>query len=310
MLTLRLWSMLHMLSWINKNAEGKSGMKIAVIPNLTRSRAAQTTWEVLKKLKECGADITLSQECSALFGDCNGISFSEPTDAIAHCDVTIAIGGDGTMLHSGKIAANYSKPILGINAGRLAFMAGLESHELSLLDKLFTGKYTVDKRMMLDVLLFDENGCCVKQCSCINDAVFSRKINRTIIELTVENNGRLVNNYRGDGVIFATPTGSTAYSLSAGGPVLDPTIESIILTPVCTHSLFSHPIIFRKDARIRVYATRDDEKELCVSCDGETPITINCGCSAIVQSSQTTADFIRIKSDSFTEILNSKMLLP
>lgn len=285
-------------------------MKIAVIPNLTREYALKTTKDVVLQLNKYDAEIIIADYAADEMEDAENVSFAPMRSAIEECDAVIAIGGDGTILHSGKIAASYSKPILGINAGRLAFMAGLERHELDLLDNLISGNYATDKRMMLDVMIFDESGMCVNRFNCINDAVFVRHINRTIIEVTVESNGRLVNNYWGDGVIFATPTGSTAYSLSAGGPVVDPTIESIILTPVCTHSLFSHPIIFRADERMRVYATKEDENELCVSCDGEPPILIGAGCSVVVQKASITADFIRIKSDSFIEILNTKMLHP
>ena len=283
-------------------------MNIAVIPNLTRQHALETTCQVIEQLKLHNAVIWLADYCEENFNKDKSLNFAETSEAIKNSDVVIAIGGDGTILHSGKIAAEYSKPILGINAGHLAFMAGLERHELDLLGNLFNGEYSVDKRMMLEVMMFDENGLCKESFNCINDAVFSRLNNRTIIEVTVESNGKLVNNYWGDGVIFSTPTGSTAYSLSAGGPVVNPTIESIILTPICTHALFSHSIIFRKDERMTVYATKDDETALCVSCDGEEPISIPRGCYAVVQSAQSAADFIRIKSDSFIEILNSKML--
>lgn len=283
-------------------------MNIAIVPNLTRQYALKTTMLVIEELKKHSVTIRLADYCKDDFGIDESLVFESVPDAVKNSDIVIAIGGDGTILHSGKIAAEYSKPILGINAGHLAFMAGLERHELDLLGNLFSGDYRVDKRMMLEVLLFDESGFCTKKFNCINDAVFSRLNNRTIIEVTVESNGRLVNNYWGDGVIFATPTGSTAYSLSAGGPVVDPTIESIILTPICTHSLFSHSIIFRKDERMTVFATKEDETALCVSCDGEEPITIPQGCTAVVQSAETAAEFIRIKSDNFIEILNSKML--
>lgn len=285
-------------------------MKIAVIPNLTREHALKTTIEVIEQLKKNNAEILAADYLVEELSNVDGVEFHSVQSAVEQCDAVIAIGGDGTILHSGKIAASFSKPILGINAGRLAFMAGLERHELDLLSNLISGNYSIDKRMMLEVMVSDESGQCIKKINCINDAVFSRHINRTIIEVTVESNGRLVNNYWGDGVIFATPTGSTAYSLSAGGPVVDPTIESIILTPICTHSLFSHPIIFRPDEKMRIYATKDDESELCVSCDGEPPICIGIGCSVVVQKSSLAADFIRIKSDSFMEILNTKMLHP
>ncbi len=284
-------------------------MKVAVIPNLTREYALKTTDEVVLQLKNHGAEIVLADYAAEEFSD-EKIVFAPVEEAIKNCDVVIAIGGDGTVLHSGKIAAQYKKPILGINSGKLGFMAGLERNELELLSCLFDGNYSIDKRMMLDVMVFDEVGMCCQRFNCINDAVFVRRVNRTIIEVTVESNGRLVNNYWGDGVIFATPTGSTAYSLSAGGPVVAPTIESIILTPICNHSLFSHPIIFRPDERMCVYATKEDETELCVSCDGEPPVSIGAGCSVVVQKAAITADFIRIKSDSFIEILNTKMLHP
>ncbi len=296
------------MSLINNSEHKVKRMKIAVIPNLTREHALKTTEQVIAELKKHNCDIIVSADGKEELENDEALAFVETEEAVKQADVIIAIGGDGTILHSGKIAARYSKPILGINAGRLAFMAGLERHELDLLGKLFTGDYTVDKRMMLEVMTFDETGFCTGRYDCINDAVFTRKTNRTIIELTVESNGRLVNNYWGDGVIFATPTGSTAYSLSAGGPVVDPTIESIILTPICTHSLFSHSIIFREDERMTVYATKDDEKELCVSCDGEPPLLIGEGCSCVVQKAQRAAEFIRIKSDSFIEILNSKLI--
>lgn len=281
-------------------------MVITVNPNLTRENAVPVAREVIERLKQLGAEIIVSDDAEALFAD-ETLSFMPIEAAAEKSDVIIAIGGDGTILRSGKIAAKFGKPILGINAGRLAFMAGLERHELDLLDKLFSGEYSVDKRMMLDVKLFDKSGLCVYRCNCINDAVFTRKTRRTIIELSVEGNGKPVNNYLGDGVIISTTTGSTAYSLSAGGPVVDPTIESIILTPICPHSFSKHSIIFRPDERMRVYATKCDESELCVSCDGDEPINIDCGCSAVIERAEISADFIRIKSDSFTEILNSKM---
>ncbi len=284
-------------------------MKVAVIPNLTREYALKTTDEVVLQLKKYGAEILIVDYAAEEYSS-DDVVFETVDNAVKQCDAVIAIGGDGTILHSGKIAALYGKPILGINSGKLGFMAGLERNELDLLSKLFEGEYSVDKRMMLDVMIFDESGMCVHRFNCINDAVFVRRVNRTIIEVTVESNGRLVNNYWGDGVIFATPTGSTAYSLSAGGPVVAPTIDSIILTPICNHSLFSHPIVFRPDERMLVYATKDDETELCVSCDGEPPVSIGAGCSVVVQKAELAADFIRIKSDSFIEILNSKMLHP
>lgn len=283
-------------------------MKIAVVPNLTREFAYSTAVSVNEQLKKHSAHILMADDSRGDFSDDDNIEFGTLDNIAKKCDILIAIGGDGTILHAGKVAAQYTKPILGINAGRLAFMAGLERHELGELSRLFGGDYTVDRRMMLEVQLNNKNGECINRINCINDAVFTRRLNRTIIDLTVENSGRTVNRYRGDGIILATPTGSTAYSLSAGGPVVDPTIESILLTPICPHSLSGHSLIFRENERMTVFATREDEDELCVSCDGEPPISIQAGCITVVQKAGISAEFIRIKSDSFIETLNSKLL--
>ena len=155
-------------------------MKIAVIPNLTREYALKTTRQVVEELKKHTCEIVLADYCAEDFSSDGTLLFSDTDNAIEQADVIVAIGGDGTILRIGKIAARYSKPILGINAGRLAFMAGLERHELDLLGSLFTGNYKTDKRMMLEVLIFDKDGLCIEKHNCINDAVFSRKTNRTI----------------------------------------------------------------------------------------------------------------------------------
>ena len=285
-------------------------MIISVNANLTREFAASTAHGVIAELRAYGADILINESTKAEFEGESGVRFLPLEQCAEECDVMIAIGGDGTILHTGKTAARCRKPILGINAGRLAFMAGLERGELDRLKDLLDGNYTLDKRMMLEVLLFDEKGLCLDRIDCMNDVVFTRAVNRNIIDVTVESNGRFVNEYRGDGVIFSTPTGSTAYSLAAGGPVVNPTIESILLTPICSHSFNRHSIVFRPDERMNVFASKSDETELCISCDGEPPILIRPGCCTVVQSSQTKAEFIRIKEDNFIEILNSKMLHP
>ena len=285
-------------------------MKISVSANLTREFAASTARHVIARLKEYGAEVLIDEATKDAFQEEDAARFFPLEVCADACDVMIAIGGDGTIIHAGKTAARHHKPILGINAGRLAFMAGLERGELDRLQDLLSGNYTLDKRMLLEVMLFDEKGFCIDRIDCLNDVVFTRAFNRNIIDVTVESNGRLVNEYRGDGVIFSTPTGSTAYALAAGGPVINPTIESILLTPICSHSVNRHSIVFRPDERMTVFASKSDETELCISCDGEPPVLIRPGCCTVVQRSLTTAEFIRIKQDNFIEIFNSKMLHP
>ena len=175
------------------------------------------------------------------------LCFLKKESMLQQCDLMIAIGGDGTFIHAAHDAARYDKEILGINAGSLGFLAGLEKTELHLLRALTEENYQIDKRMMLCVEHY-EGRMLLEKHYCLNDAVFARGTSMRLCDISVHCGSSHVNDYFADGVIFATPTGSTAYSLSAGGPVLEPTIESVILTPICPHSLFSRSLIFRPES--------------------------------------------------------------
>lgn len=275
-------------------------MKIALLPNLTRKNALAVTLEVCKELDKLNADYIFKKELKTEFINTNSEFMSEE-DMINVCDVIVAVGGDGTIIH----AAKSGKPILGINAGRIAFMAGLEPGELYMLNKLIDGDYELDRRMMLKAEIFDPNGACINTTYCVNDAVIARGTQIKMEDIAVEHNGRLINNYTADGVIISTPTGSTAYSLSAGGPVVDPQIESVLLTPICTHSLFSRALIFKPDSVFKLYSPNN--AELGLSCDGEDTIFVPSGHYVIVSKADIYGEFIRIKNDTFLDILNSKL---
>jgi NAD+ kinase len=159
--------------------------------------------------------------------------------------------------------------------------------------------------MMLKADVCDSDGNVVKTCFCVNDVVVARGKQIKMEDISVEHNGRLINNYTADGVIISTPTGSTAYSLSAGGPVVDPQIESILLTPICTHSLFSRALIFKPDSVFKLYSPTS--AELSLSCDGEDTVTVPGDHYVLVTKAEIYGDFIRIKNETFLEILNSKL---
>ncbi|MEE1066653.1 MAG: NAD(+)/NADH kinase [Acutalibacteraceae bacterium] len=275
-------------------------MKIALLPNLTRKNALKVSLEVCKKLDELNAYYMVKIEDRKLFEKTKA-EFLSQDKMISECDVIITVGGDGTIIH----AAKAGKPILGINAGRIAFMAGLESAELDMLKNLIDGNYENDRRMMLKADVCDSDGNVVKTCFCVNDVVVARGKQIKMEDISVEHNGKLINNYTADGVIISTPTGSTAYSLSAGGPVVDPQIESILLTPICTHSLFSRALIFKPDSVFRLYSPTS--AELSLSCDGEDTVTVPGDHYVLVTKAEIYGDFIRIKNETFLEILNSKL---
>ena len=241
-------------------------MDIHIQTNLTRKHAYEVTINVYNELKSLGAEISMPIELKGDFSDLD-INFADEYTAVSACDIIIAIGGDGTILHAAHFAADHDKPILGINAGRLGFLAGLEKQELSLLKNLFSGNYSTDKRMMLKVTHYSDDS--VKGAyTCLNDFVIARGTSLRLCEIDATYNGGKINNFIGDGIIIATPTGSTAYSLSAGGPVVDTSIESLILTPVCTHSLFTRSMIFRSDSVIKLQVKNHDISLPVFSCDG------------------------------------------
>lgn len=281
-------------------------MKIAVLPNLTRKNAKEVTKQVFDFLTnhsvECFFEKELEKE---LDFDCR---YLDDNELFSGCDIIIAVGGDGSIIHAAKKGLEYKKPILGINAGHLAFMAGLENNEIDLLSYLIDGRYTVDRRMLLDVSVLDiDNNILLENKACINDIVIARGEMIKMVRLKVACDYEDINEYYADGIIVSTPTGTTAYSLSAGGPVVDPRIESIILTPICTHSLFARSIIFSSDSEICVTVPADEKEQICLSCDGDDSIVIKPESKVIIRKSESFADFIRIKNDSFIEVLNSKL---
>lgn len=279
-------------------------INFAIIPNLTRENAAQVTRRICSQLDRFSAEYTIDRAYREIFADTSA-EFLEEEEMLRRCTALITVGGDGTIIHSAKKAAMHAKPVLGINAGRLAFMAGLESHELDLLGKLISGDYEIDRRMMLKTVV-SHGGTDINCGYSINDTTFMRAGKLGISELNVDLNGRHFNKYLGDGIIIATPTGSTAYSLSAGGPVVDPQLEGIILTPVCSHSVFSRSLVFSAGSELSV--TSAGGSDFSFSCDGDEPIAVPpCGRVRIVKA-DISAEFIRLKSDNFLDILNRKMI--
>lgn len=277
-------------------------MKISLMPNLTRENALDVSKKICEELDKIEVEYLLDAEYKNELSSTKAI-FSDESDILSQCDVVIAVGGDGTILSAAKKASEYGKPILGVNAGRVAFMAGLEPTELSLLNNLLNSEYKTDKRMMLEVTGDFIDGKKI----CINDAFVGRARHINMAELEVRCDGKLVNEYYADGVIVSTPTGSTAYSLSAGGPVIDPEIESIMLTPVCTHSLFSRALIFKKESEFEIINRNSNGDYVFLSCDGEESIEIPAESKVRIKKAERSAEFIRIKNDTFVNVLNSKL---
>ena len=281
-------------------------MTVAFHINITRKNAYEVAVSVYNKLRDLGINVIVIDDVKDAFSIV-GAEFRPIDEAVSSCDVLVAVGGDGTIIHSAHIAAIYDKPILGINAGRLGFLAGIEKEELDLLKNLITGNYLVDSRMMLSVKRY-ENGVFLKEYICLNDLVVARGASMHMCEIDAVSDGRKIGNYISDGLIVATPTGSTAYSLSAGGPVVDTSIEGLILTPVCPHSILSRSMIFKANSKIEISVRNSEVSMPIFSCDGEDGIAMNSGTMLRVTKSDKVTKIIRIKADSFSEILARKLI--
>lgn len=281
-------------------------MTVAVYVNLTRKNAYKVSLDVVNELEKLDIKILMPEELREVFSfSC--ITFLSGNDFIRNSDLLISIGGDGTIIHSAHRAAAFDKPILGINAGRLGFLAGLEKQELHLLSALKNNDYTVDSRMMLSVKHY-ENDEFIKEYICLNDVVVARGNSLRLCDVELKSEDKLIFDYQGDGLIAATPTGSTAYSLSAGGPVVDTAIESMILTPICNHSLFSRSMIFKPDSTLQLRVKNPSVSLPIFSCDGEKGVSMGENSSLLVTRSKKYAKIIRIKSDSFADILSHKLI--
>lgn len=281
-----------------------NNLKIGIVPNLTRAKTLEVTKKTVAYLEKLSIDYYFDN-CSKNELSQNISSDHFVDDLYTNVDLLIAIGGDGSFISTAKQAALHNKPVLCINAGNLAFMAGLEGNELHLLEKLLTGDFTTDKRMMLEVS--------VKNCDgdkflgyCLNDVVIARSSEIKLIELDAFCDNRKINSYRADGVVLSTPTGSTAYSWSAGGPVIDPDLQCIMLTPICTHSPLNRSLVFNEKSVITVKSAKISQS-ICISADGEKSIELCDNFEVKIKKSEYYAEFIRIKSDEFYDILNSKL---
>lgn len=281
-------------------------LKIAILPNLSKKDAEIYTAKVISEILSLNSDaLMLSKDNNECFKDYNLNFYSDIDSLISNCDVVITIGGDGTIIHKAKYAAKFSKPILGINLGKIGFVAGLERTEISKLKLLIDGKYKIEKRIMLSINIIGNDN--TKRFYALNDVVISKDIYSGLVDLDVTLNDSRITEYSADGIILSTPTGSTAYSLSAGGPVIEPSLDCILLTPICQHSMFSRPIVFNGNAKIKINSKTRGKNKVVLSVDGGKPIPINDKDLITIEVADIPVSLIKLKNQNFYEILNSKL---
>ena len=233
------------------------------------------------------------------------LTFQKLDRELQHTDLVICFGGDGTILHMAKAATRHGVPILGVNIGTMGFMAELEAGELSKLAQLAKGEYSIDKRMMLDVTVQRDRDI-IYHDICLNDVVITKGAVARIVHLSVRCDGVQAMECGGDGIIIATPTGSTAYNLSAGGPIVEPEARNILITPICAHDMVSRCMVASDKRVITVGLTRNMRRNAFLSVDGGKAVRLNMGDIATVRRSEMETKLLRLKERSFYDVLNTK----
>ncbi len=279
---------------------------IFLIPNLDKAGSAEYSSQVVDKLDSLGIRCFADDYNENRFGT-GKTRFSPFEQVIDQMDFVITIGGDGTIIRSCKRVMPHGKPMLGINCGRLGFLADIEVNQLDLLDQLVTGEYAVQPRMMLQAIV--RRGKAFQTFYALNDFSVTKGEFAKLVDLEVYCNQKMIMDYRADGVIFSTPTGSTGYAMSAGGPIVDTGMNTIGLTPICPHTLFSKTILFSPEHRLEVHSKEvNNSANVVFSVDGERMMNLTSQDIVEVTMADKTMGFITLTHNNFCDMLNMKML--
>ena len=283
--------------------------RVILTPNPYRDKDFQTVRTAMGILRDAGVEtkVCLPFDVDKSFELPKDIRFHRLDREIHNAELVICFGGDGTILHMAKTATRKNVPILGVNIGTLGFMAELESTELNLLAKLAKDEYTLDKRMMIDVVVQRDRDIIFHDIG-LNDVVITKGAVARIAYLQVKCDGVEAMQCGGDGVIIATPTGSTAYSLSAGGPIVEPEARNILITPICAHDVMSRCIVASDKRTITVELVQNARRNAYLSVDGGKSLRLNMGDVVTVKKSNLETKLIRLKERSFYDVVNMKFM--
>lgn len=280
-------------------------MTIAIFGNTLRPETIREVKHIVEFLQLRGVNVVLSQE---LRHDAFNREYPSLEDYIAHSDDSIdfalSVGGDGTFLTTASLVGHLDIPILGINCGHLGYLAEVQTDTIdAVLDQLITNSYTIEQRRMLEVTC--QQGGKIVSPYALNEVAILKSGLSSMITIDVSLNGEFLHKYKADGLLIATPTGSTAYNLSVGGPLLDPHVNAIILTPVATHSLNIRPLVVLDDSKIDIKISSRNGNFL-LSVDGRSQV-LNQDIQLHVERAQRTIKLVRINGQNFMQSLKDKL---
>ena len=280
---------------------------IVLTPNPYRDKNFQTVRAAMKILKDAGMEprLCLPFEVDRNYELPKDLRFHKLDRELQNAKLVICFGGDGTILHMAKAATRKNLPILGVNIGTMGFMAELESTELDQLARLANDDYTLDHRMMLDVVVQRDRDIIFHDIG-LNDVVITKGAIARITHLAVKCDGVEAMQCGGDGIVVATPTGSTAYSLSAGGPIVEPDANNILITPICAHDMMSRCIVASDKRVISVELVHNARRNAYLSVDGGKALRLNLGDVVTIRKSKLETKLVRLKDRSFYDVVNMK----
>lgn len=280
---------------------------VILSPNPYRDKGFQTVRNAVKVLREVGIEpqLCLPFDLDRSFELPKDLRFTRLERELPNADIVICFGGDGTILHMAKAATRKGVPILGVNIGTMGFLAELESTELDQLTRIAANDFNLDGRMMLDVTVQRDRDIIFHDI-CLNEVVVTKGAIARVTHLSVKCDGVQAMQCGGDGIIVATPTGSTAYSLSAGGPIVEPEASNIIITPICAHDVMSKCMVTSGRRTINVELVRNTRRNAYMSVDGGKAVRLNAGDITTIKKSTLEAKFVRLKDRSFYDVLNMK----
>ena len=284
---------------------------VILTPNPYRDKNFQTVRAAMQILKDACINprLCLPFEIDRSYDLPRDLRFNRLDRELPNAEMVICFGGDGTILHMAKAATRKGIPILGVNIGTMGFMAELESTELDKLAQIARGDYTLDSRMMLDVTVQRERDIMFHDI-CLNDVVVTKGAVARIVHLIVKCDGIQAMECGGDGVIISTPTGSTAYNFSAGGPIVEPEARNIIITPICAHEVGSRSIVASDKRVVTVEMVQNARRNAYLSVDGGRAVRLNMGDVATIKKSHLETKLVRLKDRSFYDVVSAKFQKP
>ncbi|WP_447980559.1 NAD(+)/NADH kinase [Candidatus Nitrospira bockiana] len=254
-------------------------------------------------LREEGKEVVLDGKTASLIGESSAL---QKPQMAAQADLLVVLGGDGTMLNAARLVEERGIPILGVNMGGLGFLTEVSVEQLyPTLLKIFAGHHQVEERLMLRARI-DRHGEHVAHAAVLNDVVVSKGTLARMIEIQISVDGQFVTRLRGDGLIIGTPTGSTAYSLSAGGPIINPSVQALILTPICPHTLAHRPLVIPSNVALQVVLTGKDEGAM-TTFDGQVGVAMVQGDTVTIQASGHRTRLIRFPDHTYYDVLRRKL---